>query len=174
MGLGRVFVAHRSVRHERGSWRGVEGAGAAPAKGGAYAAAGARAGRVGWTIGWNLEMESGDVESRGSQGAARVGTLPCCNYPATCSPWPRLRLAGEGYCVLLGGSGLARGRRGLVRLAPRITPRRRACGGRGPPAGVLPSPLQPPSTRLWGGVVPVAMYFQVATPSDSVVGGAGR
>jgi hypothetical protein len=120
---------------------------------------GEKAGRSAGIWRWSLESP---VRLRVRR---RVGTLPCCNYPATCSPWPRLRLAGEGYCWEERGR-LARGRPG----APRSNAAQ-------PQAGVRPSPAHCEGLlpRLWGGgVVPVAMYFQVATPSDSVVGGAGR
>ena len=93
------------------------------------------------------------MESEGGVSSQRCGPLP---FPATTlqpatlgrdCDWP------AKYCWE--GRELARGRPG--RVARREYAERRA-GGR----AAIPS--------LWGGVVPVAMYFQVATPSDSVVG----
>jgi hypothetical protein len=102
VGMGGLRGASVS-RHERGSWRGVEGAGAAPAKGGAYArcwgcgeggesrrlrcdraacATYARPRETGiwrWNLEtawrWNLEMES-----EGGVSSQRCGSLP---FPAT-------------------------------------------------------------------------------------------
>jgi hypothetical protein len=121
------------------------------------------------------------MESRVS-GAARVRTLPC-NYPETCDPWPRLRLAGK---VLLGGAGgwpvaackcsprrvpLARGRPG--RVAPRRESRREArrrAGGHPQPAASLILACR------GGGHACSHVLHQVPLrrPSDSVVGGAVR